>query len=59
MNLRLTKEAVMEREDYEALVARLELMNEWKQLGPTELMKQGVLCNAEQSRSLPAIALAS
>lgn len=49
----------MEREDYEALVARLELMNEWKQLGPTELMKQGVLCNAEQSRSLPAIALAS
>jgi len=37
----------MEREDYEALVARLELMSEWKQFGPAELMKQGVLCNAE------------
>jgi hypothetical protein len=36
----------------------LKLLNEWKQLSPTELMRQVVLRNAEQSKTFRAISLA-
>lgn len=36
----------------------LKLLNEWKQLSPTELMRQVVLRNAEQSKMFRAISLA-